>query len=226
MEKLNYKFVLPEQVKNGLEVFEEVVVSGTTYRKKYLELLNTNISHDAMMELLRKGYPEECFKKYVDPLEEYKEKILDMSTNILKDQEKLKYILVQVSGNSKDLFLIFDKKDKVFYQYKILDPIRSGLGTGNEEGYLYKFLLKQHKTFGVDLNIGVYVLAKNTFKNLLIKKYKYYVSDEIELYNTAHSGSGRLTKWIDKTEKSNYKMVDKTNSIDLEAIDKIIKKDK
>lgn len=224
MEKLNYKFVLPELIKNGLEFFDDIVVSGTTYRKKYLELLNTNISHDAMMEFLRKGYPEECFKKYVDPLEEYKEKILDMSSNILEDQEKLKYILVHVSGNNKDLFLIYDKKDKVFYQYKIMDPIRSGLGTGNEEGYLYKFLLKQQKNLGIDLNISVYALAKNTLKKLLIKKYKYYVSDEIKLYSTTHSGSGRLTKWIDKTEKSNYKMVDKTDSIDLEVICKIIKK--
>jgi hypothetical protein len=227
MSEKKYIFVLPREVENGLMKFEEVTFKGTVYRQKHLEIINSRIDHDSMMELLRKGYPEECFEEFLDPKEKFTEKITRYVNNIFEAQETYKNIIVKVFGNNKEFYLLYDKKDKVFYKYTDLNPIRNGLGTGNEEGYLYNFLNNQYKHFGEHLDINVFIQPKENMKILFTKKYKYYITSKNCTCGTTGSGAGQITGWIDKLSTDDksihkkYKKIDSVRCIIPEVIKKL-----
>jgi hypothetical protein len=224
MENKKYIFTLPREVHEGLLKFDEVVFEGQKYFKKYNDIHRVVGSEEDMMELLRKGYPEECFKEHLDPLENFRKKIKNYSDNIFNAQEKYGNIIVKVFGNNREFYLIYDKKDKVFYKYTELNPVRTGIGTGNKEGYLYNFLNNRYSSLGENLDINIFIQPKENMKKLFTKKYKYYITSKKCICNTTGSGAGQITGWINKLSKNqksstdNYKKIDSVKCIIPEVI--------
>jgi len=198
-----YIFKLPKEVLDGLLKFDEVVFEGQNYFKNYLEVNDSIILEEDMLKLLRKGYPEECFSEYKNPLEEYQEKIKNSIEKIefaLKRYPK-NSILLAIESFGKKTILLKLKKDSIFYRYP-LGGVKTGLGTGNEEGYLYKYFLNSYIRFkGNDFKVSIYILDKKTIKKLVTKKFKYYIWKTNDIAHSTGSGAGSLTGWINKIEK-------------------------
>jgi hypothetical protein len=222
-----YSFTLPREVKDGLLKFDEVVFDGQKYFNNYLKINESVVSESEMMEFLRMGFPEECFEEHLDPMENFKKKMKRYSDNILNIQEKYKNIIVKVFGNNREFYLLFDKKDKVFYKYTELNPVRTGIGTGNKEGYLYNFLTSLYSPMGENVDINIFIQPKENMKLVFTKKYKYYITSKKCVCNTTGSGAGQITGWIDKLSKDTksvnkkYKKIDNIKCIIPEVIKKL-----
>ena len=229
-----YIFKLPKEVKDGLLKFDEVVFEGQKYFNIYLKINENIVSEIDMMELLRKGYPEDCFMEYKNQIEEYQEKIknsIEKIEHMVKEYPNNSILLVIESFDKKTILLKL-KKDSVFYKYP-LGGVKTGLGTGIEEGYLSKYFLNSYIRFKSDnFKISTYILDKKTIKKLITKKFKYYIRKNTDIAFNTGSGAGSLTSWIDKIKEDDkksqydYKKIDSTISVNEKYIFDQIKQNK
>jgi len=227
--KLYYNFFLPNAVIQGLRQFETLTYEGECYSREYLALLGKKISHDDMMEYLRKGYPEEAFIKLDNKEEDFKKLLLDIELNANKYNNTSKYPIVYIrSGRKRDYFLIYDKIDCVFYRYSSLS-VKEGLGTGNKKGYLYRYFKNNYSQNFKEVNIDTYLASESQLNKILKLKYKYYIVPKKFLYDSTSTGAGQVTSWIDKKDDCpKYKkcnIIDETTGIDPVEINKLFKKD-